>query len=54
MYEWLTPELKTKVRNIFEPRYKRALTESEVEEIAVNLVGFFEVLAKSRNKLKRA
>lgn len=44
--DWLTEELKQKVRKVFEPRYKRSLTDFEVEEIAQNYASFFEGLAK--------
>lgn len=40
METWLTEELKHKVRQIFEPRYKRPLTDNEVLEIANNLADF--------------
>ena len=43
MYNWITPQLKNKVRKVFEPRYGRVLTEDEVVEIAVNLVGYIEL-----------
>lgn len=39
---WLTEELKQKVRNVFEPKYKRKLTEDEITEIANNLTDFIE------------
>lgn len=48
MKAWLTAELKQEVRQVFEPRYKRVLSEDEVIEIANNLVGFVEVYAKSK------
>ena len=35
---WLNEKLKQKVRGVFEPRYKRNLTEKEIEEIAENFV----------------
>jgi len=43
---WLTPELRQKVRETFEPKYKRVLSEDEVEEIANNLSGFVETCLK--------
>ncbi|MCR4324922.1 MAG: hypothetical protein NUV69_04530 [Candidatus Curtissbacteria bacterium] len=39
---WLTEDLKQDVRKHFEPRYKRKLPDSEVEEIAKNLTEFIE------------
>ena len=44
--EWLTDELKLGVREIFEPRYKRILTDNEVVEIAENLIDVLEVFYK--------
>lgn len=46
--DWLTTNLKNDVRKVFEDRYKRALTDQEVIEIANNLAGFIEVYAKSK------
>jgi hypothetical protein len=43
---WLTPYLATEVRRIYEPRYKRTLTDSEVRAIAENLTGLLEVFFK--------
>ena len=48
MKSWLTPQLKEEVRKVFEPRYKRKLTEIEVVEIAKNLTGFVEAYSKSK------
>lgn len=45
---WLTELLKEEVRKVFEPRYKRKLTDNEVIDIANNLVGIVEVYAKSK------
>lgn len=49
---WLTKELKVKIRKVFEPRYKRKLTDSEVEEIADNLSGVMEEILKLKWKEK--
>lgn len=49
---WLTPELAIKVRKVFEPRYKRTLTEREVAEIAQNLTEVMEIYFKLRWKEK--
>lgn len=46
MTSWLTEELKQKTREVFEPRYKRKLTEEEVEDIAENLTGYMETILK--------
>lgn len=42
MGNWLNDELKQKVRKVFEPRYKRSLTDNEVLEIAGNLAELME------------
>jgi len=49
---WLSEELKKKIRKVFESRYKRNLTEEEVAEIADSLVGFVEVYVKVRDGQK--
>ena len=46
MDTWLTEELKQEIRNTFEPRYKRELSDDEVVEIATNLVTFTEHVVK--------
>jgi len=48
MKDWLSVDLKNEVRKLFEGKYKRALTDQEVIEIANNLTGFIEVYAKSK------
>lgn len=45
-YSWLSEEMKEKIRKVFEPRYKRKLTDDEVLEIAENLSGVIEGLIK--------
>lgn len=40
--DWLTSELKDEVRKVFEPRYKRELSDDEVTEIANSLAKFTE------------
>ena len=46
MDTWLTERLKQEIRNTFEPRYKRELSDDEVVEIATNLVTFTEHVVK--------
>lgn len=46
MDSWLNGDLKKKVRKVFEPRYKRPLTDNEVVNIATNLVALMETFAK--------
>ena len=45
---WLNEDLKQKVRNVFEPDYKRKLTDEEVLTIANNLTEFMEGYIKFR------
>ncbi len=40
--KWLDENLKQEIRNLFEPRYKRKLTEAEILAIANNLTKLFE------------
>lgn len=47
---WLNKELQDEVRKVFEPRYKRKLTDDEVIIIANNLVNLMETYAKFRWK----
>jgi len=43
---WLTPNLIQKVKSVFEPRYKRALSDKEVVVIAENLMSVAEIYSK--------
>ena len=54
MTTWLTDELKAEVRNHFEPRYKRKLSDDEVVEIANNLTDFLEAYLKFKWRQKYA
>ena len=47
---WLTDELKAEVRKVFEPRYKRPLTDDEVVGIAQSLTQLLEVFFKFRRR----
>lgn len=49
--KWLTDELQTRVRKVFEPRYKRPLTEVEVITIAQNLAQFMDHFLKFKWRL---
>lgn len=48
MENWLNEKLKQRVRDVFEPDYKRKLTDNEVVTIAVNLTDFMEMYIKFR------
>lgn len=43
---WLTKELKSDIKRVFEPRYKRILLESEVLELAENLTSGLEGISR--------
>ncbi len=47
---WLNERLKQKVRDVFEPDYKRKLTCGEVITIATNLTDFMETYLKFKLK----
>ena len=46
--KWLTPQLKEETRKVFEPRYKRTLTDSEIIAIAQNLTSLLEVFFETK------
>lgn len=46
MDNWLDENLKKEVKKVFEPRYKKLLTDDEVVNIATNLVALMETYAK--------
>jgi hypothetical protein len=48
--KWITPQLKAEVRKVFEPRYKRPLTDSEIISIAENLTQLLEVFFKFKRR----
>jgi hypothetical protein len=50
--EWLNENLKHEIRKIFEPRYRRKLSDKEVIEIAENLSGVIEEILKLKWKEK--
>lgn len=52
MHNWLNKSLKMEIRRVFEPRYKRKLSEKEVFEIAENLSGVVEQILKFQWKKK--
>lgn len=47
---WLTEELKQEIKEIFEPRYKRELSNEEVLDIGNNLSGLLEATLKFKWK----
>lgn len=46
MKDWLNDSLKVEVREIFEPKYDKELSDAEVIEIANNLVSGIEAICK--------
>ena len=42
MQNWLDENLQQEIKKVFEPRYKRALTNDEVATIAINLTNLME------------
>lgn len=52
MKTWLNGDLKQEVKKVFEPRYKRSLTETEVIQIADNLTELMEASLKMKWRLK--
>lgn len=50
--QWLTEDLKTEVRKVFEPQYKKHLTDEEVEEVAKNLTDFMEAYLRFKWRAK--
>jgi len=46
MKNWLNENLKTEIRKVFEPRYKRVLSDLEVVEIAENFTVVIEEILK--------
>ena len=49
---WLTPKLKKEVQFIFSSRYKRKVSEEEIEAIADNLETITEELLKLKWRQK--
>lgn len=50
--QWLNENLKKEIRTVFEPRYKRKLTNQEVIDIASNLTKGLESILKFKCKQK--
>lgn len=50
MISWLTPELQTEIKQLFEPLYQKNLSKKEVEEIALNLCDVVELISDNVNE----
>jgi hypothetical protein len=48
--KWLSTELKDEIRKVFEPRYKKKLSDIEVREIAINLTNGMQEILKLQCK----
>lgn len=44
--DWLTEALKQEIKKLFEPKYKRRLSDEEVVAIAQNLTAMMEAFLK--------
>ena len=44
--EWLNENLKMEIKKVFEPKYGRELLDTEVSEVALNLVNYVEAKTK--------
>jgi hypothetical protein len=53
---WASPELVARTREVFEPRYGRALSDDEIGEILTNVGQLFRILldAPSAHQADRA
>lgn len=49
---WLTEPLRQEIRRVFEPKYKRSLSDAEVETIAENLTEVMETFLKMKARQK--
>ena len=47
---WLTLKLKQEIREVFEPKYGRSLSNEEILEIGETMADFFKGLAESHPK----
>ena len=50
MKNWLSEELLTEVRMVFEPKYQRPISEDELISIAESLTKVMELIAKNVNE----
>lgn len=50
MKNWLSEELLTEVRMVFEPKYQRPISEDEATSIAESLANVMELIAKNVNE----
>lgn len=48
MIPWLTDDLKREIKKVFEPRYKKPLSDGEVTKIAENLTDLMEAFLRMK------
>lgn len=48
---WLTDELKQRIRDVYEPKYRRSLTDSEIIQIASNLTSLIEHFLQHKRRV---
>ena len=53
MKNWLTKDLLLEVKQIFEPLYKRKLSDDDLHDIAANLTDFMEIYLKFQWKKEK-
>lgn len=54
MNSWLTEELKSEIKKVFEPRYNRKLSKQEILQIAFGLTSYIENASKFRWRVENA
>jgi len=47
---YLTDDLKRRVRQVFEPRYKRRLNDDEISDLAISLTDLVEAYCRIKSK----
>lgn len=47
---YLTDDLKSQVKQVFEPRYKRRLNDDEISDLAISLTDLVEAYCRTRLK----
>jgi MinD-like ATPase involved in chromosome partitioning or flagellar assembly len=50
--DWLNENLKMEIKKVFELRYNKKLSREEIQEIASNLVSYFEHQSKFAWRIK--
>lgn len=53
MNTWLTSDLKSEIRLLFEPKYGRRIDDAEVAKLATNLTEYMETVIKWNMKYEQ-